>query len=539
MDTHTTVAPLDAAWARLEAEAARLAHTHLRDLFAADAGRFDKFSFAFDDLLADFSKEKIDGGAMDALLALADAAGLEAKRAALFAGEPVNTSENRAALHMALRDPEGDWRAKGEYVAPAVMVTQERMLAFAENVRAGGQFDAVVSLGTGGSHLGPETACAALAPFADGPPVRFAANIDGADLADALSGLNPLRTLVIVQSKTFTTAETMANAHAARAWLGEGAGERMAAVTADTKAAAEFGVRAERIFTFADWVGGRYSVWGPAGLPLAVRLGAVQFRAFLKGAHAVDRHFAETPLAANLPVLMGLTGVWRRSAMGCAAVCIAPYDSRLARFPAYLQQLVMESNGKGVDASGAPLVRAAAPVVFGEPGTNAQHSFFQLLHQGVDVVPVDFLLAAEPAGAPDENRRALAVNALAQARALAFGADENKAGGPGDGSGGGAALHKAHAGDRPSTMIVYGRLDPFTLGRLIALYEHKTFVEAVLWGVNPFDQWGVELGKTLAKQLAPALAAGREGGGARADNLDGLDGSTRGLIEHLTALRGE
>ena len=538
---------LEAAWDKLHSEAARLKPVHLRELFAADAGRFDTLSARLDDLLVDFSKEKLDAPALDALLALARAAGVERRRDAMFAGEKVNTTEGRAALHMALRGGAGERvLVDGDDIMPGVVETRERFLAFAGEVRAGrfasvsGEpFSDVIAIGIGGSALGPELATRALAPWHDGPRLHFVANIDGADLADTLKPLDAARTLVVVASKSFTTDETMTNARSARAWLAEAlgaeAGGHLAAVSTNLAATREFGIDATRVFGFRDWVGGRFSVWSAIGLPLAIAIGAAGFRAFLDGARRLDEHFRTAPLAANLPVLMALIGIWRRNAMGWPTAALIPYDQRLARLPAYVQQIEMESNGKSVTLDGTPVACATAPVVWGAPGANSQHSFFQLLHQGADTIPVDFLLAAAPRDGIAGHHAKLAANAFAQAAALAFGKDEAEvraemaAAGASSSEIDRLAPHRACPGDRPSTTILYRRLDPSTLGRLMALVEHKVAVQGAIWNINPFDQWGVELGKSLARRLLPTV----QGKAAAA----GLDASTTGLLAHYAALR--
>ena len=528
--------------AALAPHAARLRSTDLRRLFAADPNRFARFSVSLDDLTLDLSKEKLDAEALSALLALAEARGVEARRDAMAAGAAVNATEGRAALHMALRGS----------VAPEVAgvgevgQTRDRFLAFAEDVRAGryagpdGPFTDVVNIGIGGSDLGPAMAARALAPDSDGPRAHFVSNVDGAHFTDVAARLDPRRTLVIVASKTFTTQETMTNALSARDWVAaavgaEHAGGHFAAVSTNRPACAEFGVPEDRVFGFWDWVGGRYSLWGAIGLPLAVAIGAERFRAFLDGAAAMDRHFLTAPLAENLPALYALAGVWRRNAMGWPSVALIPYDQRLERFPAYVQQLDMESNGKRVTLGGDPVADATGPLIWGEPGTNAQHSFFQLLHQGTDVIPVDFILAAEPREALGDHHAKLLANGLAQSAALAFGLTEAELRAQLEKAGEDAAEidrlapHRTFPGDRPSTTLLHRRLDPYALGRLIALFEHKVFVQAALWDVNPFDQWGVELGKAMAKDLLPAVT---RGDGA------GFDGSTAGLLTRIAALRG-
>ena len=536
-----------AAWRAVEREGERLRALSLRTLFERDPERFAAFSFGHEDLLVDLSKEKLDRRSLDALLALAEAVDLAVRRDALFAGDRVNPTEGRAALHMALRGGTDDGlTVEGIDVARDVAEVRERFLAFAEDVRTGrraardgGSFGDVVHIGIGGSHLGPEMAVRALRPDHDGPRVHFVSNVDGAGLADITSRLDPARTLVLVASKTFTTPETMTNARSARAWLtaglGDGAGAHLAAISSNVEAAAAFGIEEARVFGFRDWVGGRYSMWSAIGLPVAIAIGADRFRELLAGAAALDRHFRTAPLECNLPVLMGLVSIWRRNVMGWPSVALLPYDQRLDRLPAYVQQLAMESNGKRVTRWGRPVERATAPVVWGEPGTNAQHSFLQLLHQGTDVVPVDFVVAAETRdGAGGEHHRLLVASCLAQGQALAFGRtpnearDEMAAAGIAPSAAERLTSHRSFPGDRPSTTIAVRRLDAHTLGRLVALCEHRVFVEGVLWDVNSFDQFGVELGKTLAARLRPALDG--------APLPAGTDSSTAGLLRHLRHL---
>ncbi|WP_417519049.1 glucose-6-phosphate isomerase [Minwuia sp.] len=511
---------LTESWDAVAAEAERLKPVHLRTLRERDPGRFRLLAFHLDDLTLDFSNEKLDAAALRSLLTLARSANIEARRAALFEGQAVNVTEGRAALHMALRD--GASAPAGDDVAGA----RDRFLDHAERVRSGPVTD-VVNIGIGGSDLGPAMAAQALMPDVDGPRLHFVANVDGAAFADCVRDLRPETTLVLVASKTFTTQETMANAELARRWLGDGATARMAAISGNIAGCAAFGIPPERVFGFWDWVGGRYSVWSAIGLSLAIGVGAEKFRAFLSGAAAMDNHFRTAPLEANLPVLFALIGVWRRNAMGWPATALVPYDQRLARFPAYIQQLEMESNGKRMGADGHPVARATAPVVWGEPGSNAQHSFFQFLHQGTDVVPVDFIVSARPRGTDAAHHDLLLANCLAQAEALAVGrtADEVRA----QYIDPALVPHRTFPGDRPSTLILHRMLTPYALGRLIALYEHKTFVQSVLWGTNAFDQWGVELGKSLA-QVKLAQLKDAEAGGGLSDADD--------LMARLTRLRG-
>ena len=512
------------AWAALAAH--RAAHPDARPdrLLAADPGRFARFSLRLGDMLLDASKTAIDDEARALLLRLAGATGLERRRAAMFAGERVNASEGRAALHVALRQ-RGDEpvRVDGQDVVPGIRAMLARLSAFAREVR-GGRYADVVNIGIGGSDLGPAMATQALAPYHDGPRLHFVSNVDGAHLADTLARLDPATTLLVVASKTFTTVETMANAASARRWIAGALGEaavplHFAAVSTALDRAERFGIPPGRVFGFWDWVGGRYSVWSAVGLPLMIAIGPERFAEFLDGAHEMDVHFRDAPLAGNLPVMLGLVGLWHRNACGYPTRAILPYDQRLARLPAYLQQLDMESNGKRVDAAGEPVARATGPVVWGEPGTNGQHAFFQLLHQGTDIVPCEFLVAAnghEPGMAAHHDL--LLANCLAQSEALMNGRDDP-----------GLPPHRRFPGGRPSVTIAYRRLDPRTLGRILALYEHRVFVEAAVLGINPFDQWGVELGKEMATRLLPMVA-----GEAPAA---GLDPSTAGLLAHLRGLR--
>ena len=540
--------PVAAAWKRVAAARDRLAGRRIADLFDADPERFDRFSARLDDLLLDISKTGLDGAARDALVALARAAGVERLRDAMFAGRPINETEGRAVLHVALRCAPGDrFAVGGEDVTAGVLGTRARALDFAEAVRAGrvtaadgGPFSDVVNIGIGGSDLGPAMATEALAPLHDGPRTHFVSNVDGAHAADVLRRLDPRRTLALVASKTFTTQETMTNARTVRGWmeqaLGASAATQFAALSTAADEVAAFGIPPERMFGFEEWVGGRYSVWSSIGLSLMIAVGRAQFEAFLAGARDMDRHFLTAPPERNLPMLMGLIGVWHRNALGHAARAVLPYDQRLARLPAYLQQLDMESNGKTArlrEGLGGP----TGPVVFGEPGTNGQHAFYQLLHQGTTVIPAEFLIAAE-GWEPDlaHHHRLLIANCLAQSEALMRGRtrEEAEAMLRADGLDAEAARrlapHRTFPGSRPSLTLMYRRLDARTLGRLLALYEHRVFVEGAVWGVNSFDQWGVELGKTLAKRMEPLVAGETPG--------PETDGSTRGLLAWLASLRG-
>ncbi|MFQ5624311.1 MAG: glucose-6-phosphate isomerase [Paracoccaceae bacterium] len=513
----------------------------------ADPARFGAFSVRLDDMLLDYSKTSMDAHARDLLIRLAEASGLAAKREAMFSGERINTTEGRAVLHTALRNRSGTpVSVDGEDVMPGVLATLERMAAFSEGVRSGeiaaadgGRFTDVVNIGIGGSDLGPAMACLALAPYHDGPRTHFVSNVDGAHVSDTLKGLDPRRTLVIVASKTFTTIETMTNAETALRWMrqgvGDAAGSHFAAVSTALDKTAAFGIGAERVFGFEDWVGGRYSVWGPIGLPVMLAIGAERFGEFLDGGHAMDRHFREAPKARNMAVMLGLAGIWHNNVCGYPTRAILPYDQRLARLPAYFQQLDMESNGKRVTLDGSELNQSSAPVVWGEPGTNGQHAFYQLIHQGTAVVPCEFMIAAE--GHEPElahQHELLVANCLAQSealmrgRSLAEAREIVKAKGIVEDAEA-QARHRVFPGNRPSLTLIYRKLDPFTLGRIIALYEHRVFVEGCIWGINSFDQWGVELGKELATAILPMVQ------GAEAT---GKDASTAGLLAALRGLRG-
>ncbi len=493
-----------------------------------DPARPGAFSAMLDDprtgpLLLDYSRCNIDVETRDALIALAEASGIEARRNAMFRGKRINQTEDRAVLHTALRNLDEKARlvVDGADVMPGLRATLARMEKFASDLREGrirgvdGRIEDVVNIGIGGSDLGPAMAVQALKPFHDGPRVHFVSNVDPAHIHDTLEGLDPKSTLIIVASKTFTTLETMANARVAHDWMGRALKNpvrQFVALSSALDRTDEFGIDPSRVFGFEDWVGGRYSVWGPIGLSLMIAIGPENFRAFLDGAAAMDRHFCTAPPARNMPLMLALTGIWHRQIGGHATRAVVPYDQRLARLPAYLQQLEMESNGKRVAMDGSELTMPSGPVVWGEPGTNGQHAFFQLIHQGTEVVPCEFLLAAhghEPALAAQH--RLLVANCLAQAEALMHGRSLKQARAMLRAKGlKGRALerqarHRVFPGNRPSTLLLYPMLKPATLGAILALYEHRVFVEGVILGINSFDQWGVELGKELAGKLAPVL----------------------------------
>ncbi len=521
-------------------------HTHfqqsgrafdVRQAFAADPERFAAWSLQAPEVFADLSKNRIDARALELLLQLARDVQLPAQREALFNGDPINATEGRAVLHTALRAPAGQGPFSGE-----VQEALARMLAFADRVRdqASSGITDVVHIGIGGSDLGPAMVVQALQSYVPaGLKLHFVSNVDGHDLAPVLRGLDPKTTQFIVASKTFTTQETLANAMAAKAWFlnsgGTDIARHFAATTSNAKAAAEFGI--DTTFGFWDWVGGRYSLWSVIGLPIAIAVGSEQFRALLAGAHAMDRHFRDAPLERNLPVLLGLLDVWYRNFHGFGSRSVAPYHQGLRRLPAYLQQLEMESNGKGVDREGRPLDFGTSPVVWGEAGTNGQHAYFQMLHQGTDVIPVEFIAVKTPnfgdhVGGElldrlkDQHVKLLA-NCLAQSQALMQGKTAEAARAESAPTASKdldpevLARHRSFPGNRPSTTLLLDALTPSSLGALIALYEHRVFVSGAVWNINSFDQWGVELGKALCNSLLPRLSSG---------DASGLDASTAGLL---------
>ena len=530
-----------AAWAALHAAAAR--RRRIETLFADETSRLGAMTLEAAGLFLDLSKQPWSQEGLAASLDLARAAGVEAARERLFAGEAVNASENRAVLHMALRAPAGaDFRAAGTPVSREVEATRAAIADFAEAIRSGARkgatghaFKTVLHIGIGGSDLGPRLAWEALKPLAPDIELRFAANVDPADMAQALAGLDPATTLVAVVSKTFTTLETITNAEVARAWLraslGPAGDAHLCAVSAAPQIARAFGVPEDQVFAFWDWVGGRYSLWSAVSLSIAIGLGPAAFETMLAGAAALDAHFRTAPLAANAPVLLALAHVFNRNGLARPIRAVVPYAQRLRLFPAFLQQLEMESNGKRVAADGGSLAQATAAAVFGDAGTNGQHAFFQLLHQGTDVIPVDIIAVRQASDGDPGAQAKLLANAVAQAEALMVGRDEADVRAELSARGLEAAAidalapQRAFPGDRPSSFILLDRLDPASFGALVALYEHKTFVEGVLWGINSFDQWGVELGKTLASRILDEWSQGS--GGAH-------DPSTAALMKRLT-----
>ncbi|MBT2325404.1 glucose-6-phosphate isomerase [Variovorax paradoxus] len=512
----TTRCDRTAAWGRLQAHyEASGRDFDLRQAFATDPRRFDAFSQPAPHLFADLSKNLVDAKTEELLMALARETGLEAQRDAMLAGRHINTTEDRAVLHTLLRAPASAPAPEALAGALAdVHATLDAMLAYAEEVRADHTITDVVNIGIGGSDLGPQMVVRALDAFvAPGKRFHFVSNVDGHELARVLRDLAPEHTLFLVASKTFTTAETMANAQSAKRWFEQSGSvdiaRHFAALTTNVEAARSFGI--ETSFGFWDWVGGRYSLWSAIGLPIALAIGADGFRRLLAGAHAMDEHFRTAALAQNLPVRLGLLDVWYRNFHRFGSRSIAPYHSALQRLPAYLQQLEMESNGKRVDASGAALPFGTSPVLWGEPGTNGQHAYFQMLHQGTDVIPLEFIAVRDAAHELEGHHSKLLANALAQAQALMVG--QRDAGG-----------HRNFPGNRPSSFFVFDKLTPESLGAFLALYEHRVFTSGALWGINSFDQWGVELGKVLARDIEPRLASG---------DTQGLDASTAGLLARL------
>ncbi len=522
----TASAPLTArpAWRALAAHHTLLRERHLRDLFAEDPGRGERLAVEALGLYLDYSKNRITDETLRLLLQLAEECGLRARIDAMFRGEKINLTEGRAVLHVALRAPRGaTLRVDGENVVPRVHAVLDRMDDFANRVRGGvwlghtGQaIRNIVNIGIGGSDLGPVMAYEALRHFSDRAlTCRFVSNVDGTDFAEAVIDLDPAQTLFIVSSKTFTTLETMTNARTARDWLLRGLGgdqravaRHFVAVSTNAARVAEFGIDPANMFEFWDWVGGRYSMDAAIGLSTMLAIGPDHFRALLDGFHQMDEHFRTAPFERNLPVLMGLLTVWYVNFFDAAAIAVLPYEQYLKRFPAYLQQLIMESNGKRVTRDGVAVDYQTSPVYWGEPGTNGQHSFYQLLHQGTRIVPCDFIAFHKTLNPLGQHHDLLLANVFAQSAALAFGktAAEVRAEGTPDS----LVPHRVFAGNRPSNTLLAEQLTPATLGKLVALYEHSVYTQGVIWDINPFDQWGVELGKALAERIIPALSGGQE-----------------------------
>ncbi len=524
-------------WSKLKALGREAKGRKIARLFSEDSHRADKFSILSNDLFFDFSKTTIDHEALDALLSLARAYGVENKRDAMFRGDIVNESENRPVLHTALRDPNGEeLLVRGRDVRPGIRSNLHRMSALAaETFRGnrrgadGQKFTDVLNIGIGGSDLGPAMASMALPRHSDGLRVHFVSNIDSSHLTGIIGELDPATTLVIIASKTFTTLETITNAETARDWLvsrnPDAIRFQVSAVTAASERARAFGVDEQMVFGFEDWVGGRYSVWGPVGLSLMLKIGPEAFAEFLSGARCVDMHFRVAPMAKNLPVLMALVGIWHTQVCGYQARVVLPYEQRLCLIPSYLQQLEMESNGKSVAFDGSKLHHDCGPMIWGATGTNGQHAFFQWLHQGTRIIPCEFLVGARGKDRHLHNHHDMLVaNCIAQSQALMKGRDISQVLGSLQGSGmhvkarEASARHRVFEGNRPSTTLIYPELTPFTLGQIIALYEHRVLVEGAILGINSFDQWGVELGKELARDITPYVQD--------SDRVPNMDSST-------------
>ena len=532
-------------WKALRAHHDRVHNLHLRKLFADDPGRSEKMTAEAAGIYLDYSKNRITAETLRLLLDLAEATNLRARIDAMFRGEKINVSERRAALHVALRAPRGaSILVDGENVAPAVHAVLDRMADFSDRVRSGDwkghtgkRIHNVVNIGIGGSDLGPVMAYEALKHYSDrAMTFRFVSNVDGTDFAEAVSDLDAAETLFIVSSKTFTTLETMTNARAARAWslAGLGGDEKSVSrhfVAASTAAreVAEFGIDTTEMFPFWDWVGGRYSMDSAIGLSTMIAIGPENFRAMLDGFHELDEHFRTAPFERNLPVLMGLLAIWYNNFFGAQTVGVFPYEQYLKRFPAYLQQLTMESNGKQVSLDGDPVACDTGPIYWGEPGTNGQHSFYQLIHQGTRLIPCDFIAFGQPLNPLGQQHDMLLANVFAQGEALAFGktAEEVRS----EGSPDWLVPHRTFVGNRPSNTLLLPRLTPAVLGKLVALYEHSVFTQGAIWHIDSFDQWGVELGKVLARHIIPELES-------KAEPKLSHDSSTNALIRHYRNLKG-
>ena len=532
-----------AIWDTLQKHYDEIKDRHLRDWFVAEPDRAERFSLAVDGLWLDYSKNRLDQRALDLLIEWAEASGLVAARSAMFKGEAINRTEQRAVLHVALRNRSNTpIYVDGEDVMPAVNQVLAQMDRFSRQVRSGEwrghtgkPIRHIVNIGIGGSDLGPVMAYEALRPYSNREQsIQFVSNVDGTHIAEALRELNPEETLFIVASKTFTTQETLTNAHTARDWLLKGLGDESAvarhfvAVSTHAEKVQAFGIDPVNMFVFWDWVGGRYSLCSAIGLSLMVAIGPDRFYEMLDGFHAMDRHFETAPLAENMPVLLALIGIWYNNFFGAETHALLPYDQYLARFPAYFQQCDMESNGKSIDRQGRPVTAQTGPIVWGEPGTNGQHAFYQLLHQGTKLVPADFIGFCHSQNPLGDHHVKLMANFFAQTEALAFGKTAEQV--AAEGTAPELVPHRTFAGNRPTNTLLAERLTPFVLGQLIALYEHKVFVQGVCWNIFSFDQWGVELGKQLAGAILPELTA---------ESAPALrhDASTNQLIERFRQLR--
>ncbi len=510
-------------WKALEDHHAGIKDTHLRDLFAGDPKRGTTLTAEFDGLYVDYSKNRLTGETIELLVALAERAGLRQRIDAMFAGEKINVTEDRAVLHVALRAPENEHiTLDGTNVVPEVHEVLRKMVGFADRVRSGRwqghtgkRIRNVVNIGIGGSDLGPHMAYEALKDFSDrSMTFQFVSNVDGTDIWEATHALDPAETLFIVSSKTFTTLETLTNAHTARQWLVDGLGDEQAvmrhfvAVSTNADEVTKFGIDTDNMFEIWDWVGGRYSYDSAIGLSLMIAIGAERFGEMLAGFHAMDEHFRTAPFDSNLPVLLGLIWTWYGNFFGAETHAVLPYSQYLARFTAYLQQLDMESNGKSVTLDGRPVAWQTGPVVWGQPGTNGQHAYYQLIHQGTKLIPCDFIGFLEPNHDVGDHHPLLMANVFAQTEALAFGKTEEEV--EAEGVPAAQVPHRTFAGNHPTTTILAPKLTPYVLGQLVALYEHKVFTQGAIWRIDSFDQWGVELGKVLATRIIPELEARNE-----------------------------
>jgi glucose-6-phosphate isomerase len=525
------------AWKALQTHYKKVRDLHLRNLFAEDPGRGERMTAEGAGLFLDYSKNRITDKTLKLLIRLAEEAGLKSRIDAMFRGEKINVTERRAVLHVALRAPQGaSILVDGENLVPQVHAVLDKMANFADRLRrgewkghTGKPIRNVINIGIGGSDLGPVMAYEALKHYSDrARTFRFVSNVDGTDFAEAVRDLDPSETLFIVSSKTFTTLETMTNAHTARAWSLEGLGgdeksvaKHFVAVSTNAAEVAKFGIDTANMFGFWDWVGGRYSMDSAIGLSTMLAIGAEQFRAMLDGFHQMDEHFRTTPFKRNLPVLLGLLAIWYNDFFGAQTVAVLPYEQYLKRFPAYLQQLTMESNGKHVTLDGAEVTYATGPIYWGEPGTNGQHSFYQLIHQGTRLIPCDFIAFGQPLNPLGRHHDLLLANVFAQSEALAFGKTPEQV--KAEGTPHWLVPHRVFEGNRPSNTILADRLTPEVLGKLVALYEHSVFTQGTIWQINSFDQWGVELGKVLAQRIVPGLESPQEPG-------FGHDSSTNNLI---------
>lgn len=536
-------------WESLVAHQHTLSKVHMRDLFVENPNRFEQFSLQLGDLLLDYSKNRINSETLPLLFELARQSGLESRRDDMFSGKQINTTEQRAVLHTALRNLSGGpVKIDGKDVMPGVTCELEKMQQISDSVRrgewrgyTGKSITDVVNIGIGGSDLGPAMVTAALKAYHHPTiNVHFVSNVDGTHLKDTLASLDPERVLFIVTSKTFTTQETMTNAHSARRWLlnkhldDAAVASHFVAVSTNLEAVEGFGIASDNVLGFWNWVGGRYSLWSVVGLSIAISVGMDNFKALLKGAHSMDEHFRSAELEQNMPVILAMLGIWYRNFFGASSHAVLPYSQRLHRFAAYLQQLDMESNGKSTRRDGVGVDYSTGPIIWGEPGTNGQHAFYQLIHQGTDIIPCDFLIAAASETPNDVHHDILLANFLAQTEALMKGKseaevrEELKAAGIVGDKQDQLATHKVFEGNRPTNSLVFPQLTPETLGSLIALYEHKVFVQGVIWNINSFDQWGVELGKQLADVILPELQ--------QANPVTSHDASTNGLINWVRGL---